>query len=197
MKEIHHRVKNSFQLISSLLSLQIDSIKDINAKRIIEASRDRVQTLAVLHEKLYTIGDLETLPISDFIKDLLDALIGVYSINSLPIVLKADIDNIILDADKAATIGLIINEAVTNSLKYAFPKDRLEENRIEVTMKEKSEMITLRIADNGIGMEKANGSGDKETLGLNLIRLLTESQLEGDLSFAGKKGTVLLIRFKR
>lgn len=178
MKEIHHRVKNSFQLISSLLSLQIDSIKNINAKRIIEASRNRVQTLAVLHEKLYTIGDLETLPISDFIKDLLDALIGVYSINSLPIVLKADINNIILDADKAATIGLIINEAVTNSLKYAFPKDRLEENRIEVTMKEKSEMITLRIADNGIGMEKTNGSGDKETLGLNLIRLLTESQLE-------------------
>ncbi|MCD6398272.1 MAG: response regulator, partial [Spirochaetaceae bacterium] len=121
MKEIHHRVKNNFQLVSSLLNLQVGDITDKKTKEILEASRDRVQTLAILHEKLYETGDFVSLPMNVFIEDLSSSLMDAYCSEEKRVKLDMQIDSIVLDSKKAVSIGLIINEALTNSIKYAFP----------------------------------------------------------------------------
>lgn len=196
MKEIHHRVKNNFQLISSLLNLQIDSIEDSKAEEILESSRDRVQTLAILHEKLYEAGDFVSLPMNIFIEDLMTTLFEVYNIHDRGIKLDVNIDSIVIDTKKAVTIGLILNEAVTNSIKYAFPESDDKKFIISVSMKVDDKNIILRMADNGIGVSDMGKLESGDTLGLKLIHLLTKSQLEGSLEFSETEGMEILIRFR-
>ncbi len=196
MKEIHHRVKNNFQLISSLLNLQIGSIESSDACRILESARDRVLTLALLHENLYEVGDFVTLPMEVFIKDLIDSLIGVYSTGELNIELNINVESIVLDTKKAVTIGLILNEAVTNSMKYAFPEPGKERCKVSISMKVEEKNIVLAIADNGVGISNPEVYKSGDTLGMQLIQLLTESQLEGSLEFPETEGFKILIQFK-
>ncbi len=196
MKEIHHRVKNNFQLISSLLNLQIGDLEDSRERKILESGRDRVQTLAVLHEKLYETGDFVTMPMNIFIKDLLSSLLDAYDIKDRIIELDINIDNIVLDTRKAVTIGLILNEAVTNSIKYAFSDSVNKKRTISISMKVEDKIILLRIADNGIGISDMEEVQSGDSLGMKLIHLLTESQLEGSLEFPETEGTEILIRFK-
>ncbi len=196
MKEIHHRVKNNFQLISSLLSLQIGGLEDNKARRILESGRDRVQTLAVLHEKLYEIGDFVSLPMNIFIEDITEALMVVYNGAEKGINLRLNIDNIVLNSKKAVTIGLILNEAVTNSIKYAFPESGNKKSIINVSMKVEDKNIILRMDDNGIGVSDMEKLKSGDTLGLQLIHLLTESQLAGSIEIRSTEGLEILIRFK-
>ncbi|MEA1910959.1 MAG: response regulator, partial [Spirochaetota bacterium] len=134
MKEIHHRVKNNFQLVSSLLNLQIGSLEDNQSKHILEAGRDRVQTLSLLHEKLYETENLDSLPMNIFVGDLLKALIDAYNTKANTIHMNINIENIVLDSKKAVSLGLILNEAVTNSIKYAFPDKTDKDNTISISM---------------------------------------------------------------
>ncbi len=196
MKEIHHRVKNNFQLISSLLNLQIGGVDNSAAGKILEAARDRVLTLALLHESLYEVGDFVTLPMEDFITDLLNTLVGVYSTGINNIELNIKVESIVLDTKKAVTIGLILNEAVTNSIKYAFQESARGRNLISISMKVDGKNIVLSIVDNGIGISDIEVCRSGDTLGMQLIHLLTESQLEGDLEFPNTEGFEILIRFK-
>ena len=196
MKEIHHRVKNNFQLISSLLNLQIGGIDDDETRRILEAGRDRVQTLAVLHEKLYEAGDFVSLPMNIFIKDLMNTLSEVYDSKDKSISMDINIDNIVLDTKKAVTIGLILNEAITNSIKYAFPESSNKKCIISVAMTVEDKSILLRIADNGIGVSDLEMLKSGDTLGLQLIHLLTEAQLAGSIEIRATEGLEILIRFK-
>ncbi len=196
MKEIHHRVKNNFQLVSSLLNLQIGGIDDDETRGILEAGRDRVQTLAVLHEKLYEVGDFVSLPMNIFIEDLMNALSGAYNTEDKSISMDINIENIVLDTKKAVTIGLILNETVTNSLKYAFPEPTDKKCIINVSMTVEDKSILLRIADNGIGVLDIEKLKSGNTLGMQLIHLLTESQLAGSIEFPETEGMEILIRFK-
>jgi len=196
MKEIHHRVKNNFQLISSLLNLQIGGIGDEETRRILEAGRDRVRTLAVLHEKLYEAGDFVSLPMNTFIKDLMNALSGAYNTEVKSISMDINIDNIVLDSKKALTIGLVLNEAVTNSIKYAFPVPSNKRCTISVSMAARDKSILLRITDNGIGVSDIEKLKSGNSLGIQLIQLLSESQLEGSIEFPETEGTEILIRFR-
>ncbi|MCK5199260.1 MAG: response regulator [Spirochaetales bacterium] len=196
MKEIHHRVKNNFQLISSLLNLQIGGLENSHARGILESGRDRVQTLAVLHEKLYEIGDFISLPMNVFIEDIIEALLVAYNGVDRGINLEISIDNIVLDSKKAVTIGLILNEVVTNSIKYAFPESVDKKCIISVSMKVDDKDIILRMADNGIGVSDMEKLKSGDTLGLQLIHLLTESQLAGSIKIQSTEGLEILIRFK-
>ena len=196
MKEIHHSVKNNFQLVSSLFTLQIGGLEDSHARGILESGRDRVQTLAVLHEKLYEIGDFISLPMNIFIEEIIEALVAVYNGADRGINLEISIDNIVLDSKKAVTIGLILNEAVTNSIKYAFPESSDKKCIISVSMKVEDKNIVLRMVDNGIGISDKEKLKSEDTLGWQLIHLLTESQLEGSLEFPETEGLEILIRFK-
>ncbi|MCK5200619.1 MAG: sensor histidine kinase, partial [Spirochaetales bacterium] len=163
---------------------------------ILESGRDRVQTLAVLHEKLYEIGDFISLPMNIFIEEIIEALVAVYNGADRGINLEISIDNIVLDSKKAVTIGLILNEAVTNSIKYAFPESSDKKCIISVSMKVEDKNIVLRMADNGIGVLDMKKLKSGDTLGLQLIHLLTESQLAGSIEFPETEGLEILIRFK-
>jgi len=196
MKEIHHRVKNNFQLISSLVNLQLGDITDKKTKEILEASRDRVQILAILHEKLYETGDFISLPMNVFIEDLSRSLIEAYSSDAKIIKLDVWIDSIVLDSKKAVSIGLILNEAITNSIKYAFPQYLNNDNTIKISMTVDGKDILLKIGDNGIGLSNIEKVKLGNTLGMQLIYLLTETQLEGNLSFNNTNGTEFAIRFR-
>ncbi|MDA3939965.1 MAG: response regulator [Spirochaetia bacterium] len=196
MKEVHHRVKNNFQLISSLLNLQIGSIEEDKAKKILEAGRDRVQTLAILHEKLYETGNLVSLPMNVFVKDLLKALVAAYNTKEKLINLNLNIESIVLDSKKAVSLGLILNEAVTNSVKYAFLNQVDKNNTISVSMAVEDKTILLSIKDNGIGISDIDKIKSGNTLGMQLIYLLTESQLEGSIEIESKAGLEIIIRFK-
>ena len=196
MKEIHHRVKNNFQLISSLLNLQIVNLEDEKSKGILEAGRDRVQTLAILHEKLYQTGNLVSLPMNVFVEDLLTALLEAYNTVEKTIYLNTNIDSIVLDSKKAVSIGLILNEAVTNSIKYAFNNYTKKEPIISVSMIVEDKDILLIIKDNGIGIADIEKKKSGDTLGMQLIYLLTETQLEGSIEIISKEGLEIIIRFK-
>ncbi|MCK5153415.1 MAG: response regulator [Spirochaetales bacterium] len=196
MKEIHHRVKNNFQLISSLLNLQIGSMENEQSKHILEAGRDRVQTLSILHEKLYETGNLVSLPMNIFIEDLLKSLLEAYNTVNKFIKLDLNLDNIVLDSKKAVSIGLILNEAVTNSIKYAFTDKTEQNNTISISMVVEDKNILLSIKDNGIGFSDIDGIKDGNTLGMQLIFLLSESQLDGSIEVNSKEGFDILIRFK-
>lgn len=196
MKEIHHRVKNNFQLISSLLNLQIGGIDDDMTIKILEAGRDRIQTMAILHEKLYEVGNFVSLPMEIFIKDLMDVLFEAYNTKRRYFKLDINIDNIVLDTKKAVTIGLILNEAVTNSIKYAFPEPTDKKDTISVSMTARDKSILLRIADNGVGDIDIEQLKSGDTLGIQLIHLLAESQLEGSIEFPETEGMEILIRFQ-
>ncbi len=196
VKEIHHRVKNNFQLISSLLNLQVGDITDKKTKEILEASRDRVQTLAILHEKLYETGDFVSLPMNIFIEDLSRSLLEAYSSEEKIVNLDIRIDSIVLDSKKAVSIGLILNEAITNSIKYAFPNLLDNDNAIEISMTVDGKDILLKIGDNGIGVSDIEKIKSGNTLGIHLIHLLTESQLKGSLGFNNTHGTEFTIRFR-
>jgi two-component sensor histidine kinase len=195
MMEIHHRVKNNFQLISSLLNLQIINLGDNEAKKIIEAGRDRVQVLSILHEKLYEAENFVSLPMKLFVENLVTAICEAYITDPDEIILDIDIASIVLNSKKAVTIGLILNEVITNSIKYAFP-NKVGINKISVSMFVEKKSIVMRVKDNGIGVADIEKIKEGNTLGMQLIFLLTESQLEGSIEVNFKEGLEVLIRFK-
>jgi len=199
LKEVHHRVKNNLQIISSLLNLQSKSIQDPQVLDIFKESQNRVRLMALIHEKLYQSRDLSKINLKDYIESLSNNLLRSYEVNQSNIQLTVAADDIALEADAAVSCGLIINELVSNSLKYAFPPSRNSASASSTTSPEGS-LITIEARqadcshfsilyqDNGIGLPDAINIETAETLGLQLVSSLTE-QLGGALKIAAHKGT--------
>ena len=187
LKEIHHRVKNNLQIISSLLNLQASAIKDETALGCLRESQDRVQLMAMIHEKLYQSDDLGKIELAGYVQDLSNHLLRSYGTDRDRVHLSINIKNIFLEADTAVSCGLIINELISNSLKYAFPKNSLAERSPEIVIEAgltDSNYFFMRYKDNGVGLPKNLDIEDIEnstTLGLQLINTLTE-QLGGLLT---------------
>ncbi|HDK17245.1 MAG TPA: hypothetical protein ENG75_04825, partial [Nitrospirae bacterium] len=196
--EIHHRVKNNMQIISSLLSLQSRYIKDKHYISMFNESRSRIKSMALIHEKLYQSKNLENIDFNDYIKSLVNDLFIFYGIQGGHIVLNINIENVILDIDTAIPCGLIINELISNSLKHAFPDGR--EGKIEITSRKMNikgvNEYELIVSDNGIGMPDDLDFRKTESLGLSLIVTLSEDQLQGKLDFKRDNGTECRIHFK-
>ena len=195
-KEIHHRIKNNLQVISSLLDLQAEQFKNkecIEYSKILEAfkeSQDRVISMALIHEELYKGGEFETLNFSLYIKELAENLLQTYSIgNNLS--LKLDLTkNIFFDMDIAVPLGIIVNELVTNSLKHAFKGRDRGEIRIRLNREENGECVrsinkdcstsfALTISDNGVGIDEDLNIENLDSLGLQLVTTLVD-QLDGE-----------------
>ncbi|MDI6723344.1 MAG: PAS domain S-box protein [Methanobacterium sp.] len=191
LKEIHHRVKNNMQIISSLLNLQSKCLKDENAIRILKESRDRVKSMAIVHEKLYQSDNFSRINFAEYIKKLLYDLLSSYGINSKFIKQKINVENILLDINFAIPCGLIINELVSNSIKHAFPNGRGE---IGVEFYLKSNKHILIIADNGVGFPEYLDFQNTETLGLRLVNALV-TQLYGKIELYRDEGTTFKIIF--
>ncbi|XWK86731.1 MAG: PAS domain S-box protein [Phormidium sp.] len=194
LKEIHHRVKNNLQVISSLLKLQSGYIKDEEALVVFTESYNRVRSMALIHEKLYQSKGLARIDAVDYIHDLTDNLFRSYNVNTNSIKLNLQIEHIELDIDTAIPCGLIINELVSNSLKYAFVDKGKGELYISFSHQEESQEITLVISDNGIGLPADFDVTEIESLGLQLVYNLTE-QLDGKIEINSDQGASFKITF--
>ena len=176
LKEIHHRVKNNLQTISSLLFLQSAHIEDADVKQAVSAGQHRVESMALIHQKLYQRDNLAAIEMKDYLTNLGKSLIDTFSSNPDKIDLTVEMDELELDVDTAVPLGLIANEVITNSLKYAFPNGNSGNIQINMT-KEVDEKLELFIKDNGIG----NANTESGTsFGMQLINLLI-SQLGGKM----------------
>ena len=177
LKEVHHRVKNNIQIISSLLNLQANYINDDMASEIINDSRNRVQSMALIHDKLYRSKDLTNIDFAPYVRDLVSYLLHSYTLSEGLISININIDEIYLGVDTAIPLGLIINELLTNAFRHAFPEGRKGEITIS-SQKSGEHKLSLTIADNGVGFPNNLKFPDPQSLGLQLVDTLIE-QLKG------------------
>ena len=192
LREIHHRVKNNLQTVSSLLSLQSEYIDDPAALDAIEMGRQRVRSMAIIHQRMY-LQDATTPKVNarGYLEQLLRELIDTLNVRNLPLQLDRRLENIDLDVDRLIPLGLIANEVITNALKHAFRYRDSGRLRVEFT-RFRDELI-LRIADNGSGI-RPGGMDGTETFGSLLIHTFAE-QLNGTLHIRGEGGTEVVLRF--
>ena len=193
LQEIHHRVKNNMQIISSLLNLQTKYVNDEEAVNILKESQNRVRSMAIIHEKLYQSKDLSQINFVDYIQSLVSNLFYSYNAKKTNIKPIFEVENLSLNIDTAVPCGLIISELVSNSLKYAFPNRMSGE--ILVSLKCIDNKYQLIIKDNGVGMPAEIDLNNLDTLGLLLVSNLTE-QLDGEITINRENGTEFIIRFK-
>jgi len=194
LKEIHHRVKNNLQIISSLLNLQTRCVEGEETINVLKESQNRVKTMAMVHEKLYQSEDLKDVNFKEYIENLVSDLFYSYGVKKGAIDLQIDADDIKMDIDTAIPCGLIINELVTNSLKYAFPNSN-NEDIVKVELKRlQQNKLKLVISDNGVGLPENLDMENVETLGLKMVTILV-NQLKGTLEVHRISGTEFKIIF--
>ncbi|MEP0869368.1 PAS domain S-box protein [Trichocoleus desertorum AS-A10] len=193
LKEIHHRVKNNLQIISSLLNLQAQYLNDSAALAIFRESQNRIESMALIHEKLYQSKDMARINASEYIYDLVTNLFYTYEINSEAIALKINIDEIWLGLDTAIPCGLIINELVLNALKHAFPKGHTGEVCISFGLRDAHHLM-LVVSDTGVGLPRDLDYQNTDSLGLQLVNALTQ-QLEGVIEINQSNGVKFEIVF--
>lgn len=194
LKEVHHRVKNNLQVISSILNLQSSYVKDEGTLQILKESQNRIKSMAFIHESLYQTKDFSSINFTEYVINLSQNLIHSYSNFDNEVKLNLDIQNVFLNLDLAIPCGLIINEIVSNALKYAFV-DNSQEGEISIKMQTKGDNLELRIGDNGRGLPENIDYRNTESLGLQLVVTLTD-QLSGTIELDLTKGTNYTIIFK-
>ncbi|MBZ2164633.1 PAS domain S-box protein [Methanobacterium spitsbergense] len=192
LREIHHRVKNNMQIISSLLNLQIQNVEDEEAVNVLKESQGRVKSMAMIHEKLYQSPNFTDINVKDYIDKLIFDIFYSYGIKIGTIESVLDIEDINIGMETAIPLGLIVNELVTNSVKYAFPKG---EGIITIDLKSLQNKMELIITDNGIGLPKDIDIDNTNSLGLQLVKSLV-NQIEGKIELDQTHGTEFKIIFK-
>lgn len=196
LQEIHHRVKNNMQIISSLLNLQSRNITDKQSLEIFQSSQNRIRLMALIHERLYRSKDFNRVDFAEYARSLTDYLFGSYGINTKLVRLKMDIKDVFLDINAAIPCSLIINELISNSLKHAFPDGREGEIKIAMHPLNGNE-IELVVSDNGVGIPEEVNFRKTESLGLYLVTILAEDQLDGKIKLDRNKGTRFQIRLRK
>lgn len=194
MKEIHHRVKNNLMIMSSILNLQSRYIEDEVAKDIFRDSQSRAKTMALIHEKLYQSGQLKRIDIKDYVNSLANYIYRVYVTEPHRIMLEVDLDDFMLDINTAISLGLILNELLTNSFKYAFPGDKKGKVTVKLHQIDNKNLL-LEVKDNGAGLPADFDPHHTNSLGMQLIYNLTE-QIKGELKLYGDQGTKVQITFQ-
>ena len=194
LREIHHRVKNNMQIISSLLLLQSQNIVDQKYLDIFNDINNRILSMALIHEKLYESENLAQINIQEYINDLASNLMDSYGRKGNAKI-EINVENIPLNINFAVPCGLILNELITNSLKYAFPKDRHGKIKI-VFQKRDGNIIHFSVSDDGIGIPRDMDIRNTKSLGIHLITSLAENQLHGEIILNREGGTEFQINFK-
>jgi len=199
LKEIHHRVKNNLQVVSSLLYLQSTNTEDVHTRELFKESENRVKSMALVHEKLYASKDLSKIDYSEYIQSLVNGLLQSYAIDSFPLTIEVNVADIYLGIDVAVPCGLIINELVSNSLKHAFPPGALSHYKegkigIEITTDHES-TCTLIVSDNGTGFPGDIDFRNTDSLGMQIVNTLVD-QLDGTIHMNNESGTRFEIRVR-
>ena len=194
LKEVHHRVKNNLQIIISLLNTQTDFLDNPSALHAIQDSRERMQAIALIHQKLYQQEHSTLINMHSYIHELISYLVSSFN-NTGRIYFDLDIDEINLDVSQAVPLGLILNEAITNAVKYAFPQGG--HGTVSVLLyREGTGDVLLKIADNGVGFPRNTDLSGKTSLGIQLMKLFAE-QLEGSIRFQSKEGVEISLHFRQ
>jgi len=193
LKEVHHRVKNNLQVISSMLFLQSTFAQDPKALAALRESQERVKSIALVHEKLYRSDDLERLNFGEYVRDLLGEMVRTYGAGQKGVSVHSDVEDVYLGIDTAVPCGLMINELVSNALKHAFPEGRQGEVWLKMRRTQDEEYL-LSVGDNGIGLPSGLDWQQSKSLGLRLVADLTK-QLDGTLVINKTGGTRFQIAF--
>jgi len=192
LKEIHHRVKNNLEMVKSLIALQSAKLEDSSAKEAMIASQNRVQSMGIIHQKLYQGENLGSIEMRDYFVNLSEGILDSFDAEDR-VKIECAMENLELDVDTAVPIGLIVNELLTNALKYAFPEN--SKGKIHISLsKTNNDILTLSVADNGIG-KLANVVPKGTGFGSQLVHLLTQ-QLDGKMQEEQDHGTKLKFQFK-
>lgn len=192
LKEVHHRVKNNLQVISSILNLQSSYVRDKKMLELLHESRNRIKSMAFVHESLYQTKDFSNINFKEYIENISRNLLHSYANPQMSPELNLDLAEIQLNLDTAVPCGLIVNELLSNAFKYAFKDGR--KGRIDVKLREKHDQITLLISDNGPGLPETVDYRQTESLGLQLVVTLVE-QINGKIKLENKKGAKFTIEF--
>jgi PAS domain S-box-containing protein len=193
LHEIHHRVKNNMQVINSLLKLQSNNIEDEQTKEILKDSQSRVYAMSAVHETLHGSENLSEIDLKSYLSKITTSIFQTYSVNHGMIKLNSDVEGLPISLNQAYPLGLVINELISNSLKYAFPDERKGE--INVNMKKQDQKLQLTVIDDGVGIPDDLDWKNSKSLGLKLVRTLVENQLDGSIDMENKNGTKFIIKF--
>ncbi len=194
MKEIHHRVKNNLMIMASLLNMQSRYIEDEVARDIFKDSQSRAKTMALIHEKLYQSKELKKLDVQDYMESLARDIYRVYIKDPHRIQLKIDVEPHMLDINTVIPLGLILNELLTNTFKYAFPGEA--EGSVEVRFSKKENItFLLEVTDDGVGLHSDFHAKKTDSLGMHLIHSLTE-QIKGEIKIHSNHGTQIRVKFQ-
>ena len=192
LKEVHHRIKNNMNTIMSLLSLQADTISNISAISALQDARNRIRSMMVIYDKLYRSSDYRNVSVRDYMVDLLDEISSALPLN-LKVIIEKEVAECTMDSKVLFLVGIIINELICNSLKYAFPNNRHGKIHVSVNNPEENH-FEIRIKDNGIGFEEHPLKSGNGGFGLNLVNLLVQ-QIGGKIDQNKNHGTEYIITF--
>lgn len=194
LAELHHRVKNNLAIILGLLNLQEDSALSEEAKQVIGDSKTRIMSMALVHKMLFENPHLKSIDMARYASELISELFRTYDLNKT-VSLHEDYDNVILPVTKSIPFGLILNEVVTNSIKYVFKSHDNQDGRFDISIKSEANLICVVLKDNGLGFPKGfNPQLDTSSLGISLMKTLTE-QLDGNISFSNDNGARIELSF--
>ncbi len=196
LREVHHRVKNNFQVISSLLSLQSRYIADESLREVFREGETRIKSMSLVHEMLYRSNDLSMIDLGTYLQELVKSLKRTYKLSGQRAKIIIDVENIVLGIENVITLGLIINELLSNAMKHAFAGDRMGEIILSMHRTKMSYEYELVVSDNGIGLPEDMDIRETQSLGLRLIVNLTEVQLGGTFELDRENGTEFRIRFR-
>lgn len=192
LKEVHHRVKNNLQIISSLLNLQTENSEDEKFLVAIRESKNRISSMALIHEMLYATKNFSQINISTYITKLSVSIYQSFYLNKSHVLFEYSIDeNLFFEIDRMIPIGLILNEIISNSLKYAFPN---KQGIITIQFIKKNNSYLLIVKDNGIGIPPNFDHKSSKSLGIQLVHMLSE-QLDGTLTLSNENGTSYILSF--
>lgn len=197
LREIHHRVNNNLQVVSSLLYLQAEKLQggeDHEAYEVFRESQNRVRSMSLIHEVLYQSENLARIDFGDYVRSLIGGLYGSFGVDRNRIVPEVEVRDISLGIDFATPCGLVITELVTNALKYAFTNDEMGLIRVILKSSDKQE-FELEVSDNGVGAPENLDLESVETLGLQMVKSLVENQLQGTIELDTSAGTRFVIKF--
>ncbi len=194
MKEIHHRVKNNMQIVSSLLDLQSISIKDSHASDAVKEGKNRVQSMALIHQNLYSENNLKGIKAKQYIHNLLQNLCDSYNISNEKVKINAEIADLNLDVDTMIPIGLVLNELLTNSFKYAFNEQT--NGVLDIKLKEQNNQLLLSVKDNGPGFPKELDAKTTKSFGLRMIRAFAQ-KLKAAVEIRNDNGASVELNIKK
>lgn len=195
IKEIHHRVKNNMEIISSLLSMQARRTDNEKMKYTLMESMSRIQTMALVHEFLYLGKSLAKIDFYEYISRLINDIKELYITQNTKLNIDLHVDKLYLSTDRCIQLGMVLHEICVNSMKYAFKEDK--DNLLCIHIKLNDNLVTIKIRDNGEGIKDINAFHKADSIGMQLIRTIVENQLNGEINFVNHDGLECNIKFLR